>query len=206
MLAKTWMPAAFLLSICWAAAGCGDDDDGKQPAPDAGGNVTPTPDAGGNVTPTPEGGVTSDGGGSGGACNSFTLPSGNMCGGSHCRETLAELVSKADTSKACKTEAEATEFCSLNAPNKVRECAVANFGRPAADRDRCAATALPSVSAGCLNCYLISAECASMNCAAQCLTATAANPGTCDQCRVEKGCIAMFYSCAGYNGGVLPTQ
>lgn len=181
---RRW-PAAFLLG---AALGCTWDDADNDGTPssllDAGLDatlVTPTDDAGSETPETFP-------------CTSWTLPMFAACGGTHCQQTFEDLENTAEPVRACAKKEEAISFCSLKAPKALQECTVQS-AVTGGSISACAAPKLPEYTAGCLDCFVRSAECAKTKCFSRCL-----NPDTadCDLCRVEQGCAKLFYDCSGF--------
>jgi hypothetical protein len=193
------MEALKRLSLAFAVValggiGCGDDDDTKPS-----GTLDASLDS---MVPSTDGG-----GDAGLACTSYTPVSGNMCGGSHCLETLAELTSEKSSTAACSKPEELSQFCQLTSVQAVSACVVpaalsgATGDALTAAVTMCAMPKLPDYSAGCLDCFVKSATCAAANCLNEC----AANPNTvaCDTCRVTRGCIGQFYTCSGLKNPLL---
>jgi hypothetical protein len=185
-----------LFALALVVFGCGDDDDGKTSGTRLDGGVdsglmsdgsiattdatTPVaPDASTPGTPT--------------TCAATTAATATMCGGLHCGETPAELKA-GRTAGACTTDAESESLCSLKAVNEVRACATMHL-IDTAGRNACAMTKLPELSSGCLDCFLAGAQCAQDKCFSECATG---NIVACDTCRVQMGCVAAFYTCAGF--------
>jgi len=163
--------------------GCGDDEDAGGGAPvDAGMDA---------ATSTGNGGV--DAGGF--ACTSYTPPTGGMCGGTHCQENLASLEANGSPERACRKPEEAASLCSLRAPQAVSECVPQSIQQNGKSIAACAAPKLPELSAGCLDCFVRSAECALAQCLTQCINT---NTPACDRCRRDSGCARVFYDCSGF--------
>lgn len=130
-----------------------------------------------------------------GQCRSWTKPTGGMCGGPHCQQTFEQLTASATTGGACSGQKDLETLCSLRGPDEVGKCSLANAtSRP--NIPTCAANALKQdVTPACLQCYLKSADCAFDNCLLECVSGTATE--RCDLCRLQKGCAATFFECAG---------
>ncbi len=192
------MEALKRLSLAFAAlalgaVGCGDDD--------GGGDTT-------KLDGSIDGAVTdashSDGSAADASafqCASYTRPTANTCGGSHCLQTPAELKASVSSSAVCKTDGELDQFCQLSSVDKVTTCVSTAFTSGKTGEDlktatrTCAAAELPAYSTGCLDCFIDSAICAANNCIAVCYPTSAT--AACDECRVSKGCIPNFYTCSG---------
>jgi hypothetical protein len=192
---------ALVLASGLASAGCGADDDST-----GGGIMDAGADTGVKLIDSGKpdtGSSTSDA--SAFPCSSGIKPAGDMCGGSHCQETLAQMRAKAQPGAVCGGDLETNSFCQLEAVNAVKNCTLSNFGSSDPDAvAKCSAPLLPGFNATCLVCFAESAKCAAKpeNCLNTCL----AGPDSyaCDYCRVEKGCIASFYACAGLSNPVPP--
>jgi hypothetical protein len=185
-------------ALALAGVGCGDDDGGD-------GNTNPNLDAS-TDSATLDSTVRSDASGDAStfACKANTPATATMCGGSHCLQTPAQLKASVMSGAACSKTEELDQFCSLQSIGAVQMCIIQNYQKPEAERaaavKACATPMLPAYTSGCLDCFVQSAVCA----AKECLTVCVADPGAaaCDQCRVEKGCIPSFYTCAGIDNPI----
>lgn len=135
-------------------------------------------------------------------CKSWTKPENGMCGGAHCLQTFEQLKASVLPESVCGSDVDLQTLCSLRGPEKVGTCAVTY----ATDRSKiagCATAALNGqVSAGCLDCYLKSVDCAFDRCLVDCLAGSATQ--RCDTCRANQGCAAEFFECARLT--VPPTE
>lgn len=129
------------------------------------------------------------------ACTSWTAPSANKCGGTHCLQDFGQLSASVLDGSVCGSQVNLETLCSLKGPKAVGTCSI-NY---ATDRPRipvCAREALQdAVTEPCLDCYLKSADCGFENCLFECLAGTETE--RCDTCRLNAGCGDVFYECAG---------
>jgi len=192
--------AALAIALTALTIGCDEE-----PASSGGNMDASTIDSGGDAAMSADTGRGDGGGGGSGdgyACNSWTPPAGDKCGGPHCQETLAEIKASASPSSVCGSDDEFAMLCSLEAVNATTECTVMLVsGASSTPIKDCTAQKLPTFSLDCIDCYVQSANCTVMNC----FTACGGNSMTeiCDTCREEKGCVAAFYTCAGYKNPLL---
>jgi len=169
----TWTTA--LLAGCFTllvgTAACGDDTDKK----------TDTTTTAADTTSSPDGDVVEE-----------VSPVTNACTNAPDQAKLAEDPdAPADIAQSCGISCLGEDDGTANGPALIRACALDCMvnGRPTGT------TPIPAagLTESCSGCYADVVLCAVKNCINQCLDGGA----DCDQCRVEKGCNAAFYTCSG---------
>jgi hypothetical protein len=137
-------------------------------------------------------------------CSSTQAAEDGMCSSHFCGITEEQLASASDPESVCGPPATACEEGGRLAKS-VTDCSIqvkaTNFGktneqlRPLVQacvyKD---AEIKAKVNTECLGCFLAVAECAGEKCLVECLTGS---PAVCDKCRIDKGCEAPLFECAG---------
>lgn len=118
----------------------------------------------------------------------------------------SDFASKADTSKACSGDSDLADLCNQDLAGLGASCgktcllqAKSDDASQAACVSACIDQGFSSgatpLSDGCMSCYTADVACARKNCLGPCAT----NPtsSTCQQCRIDMGCLPAFYDCSG---------
>ena len=124
-----------------------------------------------------------------------------QCQGDYAALTRAELAAK--TTSAGKCAGDVGAVCSNDVTVTAEQCGSDCFKNEDPDdatQDTCVSKCIsanlsPSLSAGCLNCYIADVGCARDHC----LLACGIHPTSteCSDCRVANGCAPTFFSCSG---------
>ncbi len=145
---------------------------------------------------------------------------GSSAGGSTGSQTCAapayadvpasEFASKAVAGKACSSDSDLTDLCNEDLAGLGASCGKTCLlqGGDDATQATCVAACIDQgLSAGatppsdaCMSCYTADVQCARKECLAQCLASPTSD--TCTQCRIDMGCLQVFYDCSG---APLPT-
>jgi hypothetical protein len=128
-----------------------------------------------------------------------------QCQGDYAALTQAELEAK--ISSAGKCAGDGVAVCSNDVTVTAEQCGsdcFKNADPDGATQDKCVSTCIsgllnPSLSAGCLSCYIADVGCARDHCLLDC--GIHPTSSECLGCRVAHGCAPTFFSCSG-----LPDQ
>lgn len=190
-----WLAPAMLLAACIENTKPADNDNSSSAVvePDSG----PRPDPGKDSGPRGDGGSLVEG--TGRDCHSNSPKTDTSCFGFYCGTNYEAVRTETPKNAACGSDRELELICEGGISTKVTECArraAVSSGDYRENIINCIRTEpeYNDVSTACIDCYVLSAECAKNNCLSACLQGD--SPG-CDECRETKGCTPAFYECAG---------
>lgn len=137
-------------------------------------------------------------------CSSTQAAKNGMCSSHFCGITEEQLASATDPASVCGDPSTACEEGGRLAKS-VTDCSIqvkaTNLGKSNEQLRPLIQTCVykdaeikEKVNTECLGCFLAVAECAGENCLVECLTGS---PAQCDKCRIDKGCEAPLFECAG---------
>lgn len=132
-------------------------------------------------------------------------PAAAQCKGDYAALTKEQLDAAVDSSGKCGGDDDRAVVCANDTTRKVTICGSDCFmtGGSTEVQDACVAscverTTSPSLSAGCIDCYVADIACTRTNCPIVC----GASPTSvgCAACRVQFGCAPDFFACSGLPG------
>lgn len=134
--------------------------------------------------------------------SSAGAPGTNECKGDYAAYDAAGLARAVDTAGQCAGESDRALECNNDVTKKVTTCGSDCFatGGTEVEQDACVNSCIgrattPSLTAECIDCYVVDVACTRAHCAVTC----GISPGSpdCTACRIRFGCASDFYACSG---------